>query len=155
MKKIISLFISLCLLLVSNVVVFAEGNEKKTTTVTYTPTESYEWSIPESVTATTDGADITCTITKLILANNNTLKITVSSKNGYKLVNGKTEIAYTLKKGGNVLQDGYAAYEFESNTDLTTANTQTIKAYLSTLPNNMLVQAYTDTLTFTASVTNQ
>ena len=154
MKKIISLFISLCLLLVSNVVVFAEGDEK-TTTVTYTPTESYEWSIPESVTATTEGADITCTITKLILANNDTLKITVSSKNGFKLKNGGVEIGYTLKKDEKVLENGNAAYEFESDTDLTTANTQIIKAYLSTLPNNMLVQAYTDTLTFTAIVTNQ
>ena len=151
MKKIISLFISLCLLLVGNVVVFAEGDEK-TTTVTYTPTKSYEWSIPETVTATTEGADITCTITKLILANNDTLKIAVSSKNGFKLKNGGVEIGYTLKKGEKVLENDNAAYEFESNTDLTTANTQTIKAYLSTLPNNMLVQAYTDTLTFTASV---
>lgn len=166
MKKLLSLALVLCLML--GVTAMAEGNtitqdssEKKgQTTVKFNieATENYTVTIPSSVsldktsTGTIEGSDKIVLDTRDFHATGKTVTVTLSSSaNGFKLKNGDNEISYTMKSGSVIMTGDMtlASWTFGQDTYQNVPISFECDTNLSNLP----AGDYTDTLTFTVSVT--
>ena len=127
---------------------FAADN---TMTATYDVAESYQVSIPASITVGSGNA--TVSTTQCILASGHTLKVDLTgSANNFALKNGTSEYsAYQLLKGSDAL----AVNDNVLSVAAGAANgSQALTASLtgSAAVDSILAGTYTDTLTFTVSV---
>lgn len=148
MKKILTCLLSICICM--NGFILINADETK---VTYTPAqEEYVFSIPADLALSSSSAtDLTCTVSKLILTDGNSLEIKISSKNGYKLKDSGSlyEAEYAAKKGGATLSDESVAFSFEAGAS---ELSQTIQLSLKSLPKIMKLVELSDVLTFTAEI---
>lgn len=163
MKKIFAMALALCLpcgmtALADNTTINQDSTSKTAdTTVSYTiaENETYTVTIPSSVTLT--GSD---NLSGMISIGLKTEKFNVpgktiavkltSAENDFKLVNGEKKIPYTLKAAGVEYKadDTVLEWTYGNATDQTKA--LVVSAIVSS---NLPAGEYTDTLTFTVSVT--
>lgn len=134
--------------------VAADNDGSKTTTINYTVTEAFAWSVPASVTFAKNGDATqtgTVTVTKNIIGSGKTLRIAINGDEDFTLKDGADasntrkyqafvgSSTTALAKGGSVLNvaagtnSGSAAMKF-------TLDTATVEK----------AGTYTDTLAFTA-----
>lgn len=166
MEKILALVLALCLLCggtaMADATTINQDSTSKTanTTVSYTiaTNETYTVTIPSAVTLTGTGSLSGTLPIRLQTPNFNvtgktiTVKLT-STANGLKLklANSTSEIAYTLKAAGVEYKAGDTLLSWTYDGE-TTEKTLPLVAG-ATLSSNLLAGEYTDTLTFTVSVT--
>lgn len=150
-NKKITIILSLIIILGMTVPVFATQSitETGTTTVSYGVSEGYTVSIPADFTVTTTATVKEISASNVLLEDGETLKVTMKSTNGYKLKNGTSEIAYSIKNGETALTGedvevlSVAAGTTSGKTELTfSTTTENINAAT-------LSGTHTDTLTFT------
>lgn len=164
MKKILAMVLTLCLLccgvaLADNTTINQDSTSQTAdTTVSYTvaENESYIVTIPSAVTLENKKGSLSGAVSvRLQTPSFNvsgktiTVKLT-STANDFNLVNGNNQITYTLKAGGVMykVDDTLLSWTYGENTDQTLALVANAFDYGS-LP----AGDYTDTLTFTVSVT--
>lgn len=160
MKKILSLLLSLCLLCASVAVaenVIDVDNASQNTLVTFEvpePETSYTVTIPASVSFVGEATTTSMTVTigaDSTLALGATLQVVLeSSSNNFQLKQGSNGIAYAIKKDGSSLGAGSAVLTWTEGEGIPAAATLNLEVTGSTdgLPHG----AYTDTLTFKATV---
>lgn len=169
MKKILAIVLILCLLcggvaLADNTTINQDStSQNATTTVSYTiaTCEEYTVTIPSSVTMSgssdniSGSISISLNITKFNVAGK-TIKVVLSSAaNGYTdgkyaLVSGENKINYTLKQSGKEYKPGDTVIEWTYGGGTQVSQSLNAQAYPSA---NLPAGDYTDTLTFTVSVT--
>ena len=160
MKKLFSLLISLSLLCAGVAVaenVIDVENPSQSTTVTFEvpePETSYTVTIPASVSFIEDATTASMSVTiggDSTLAIGATLKVILeNSSNSFQLKQGDNAIAYAIKKDGSPLSTGSEVLtwtEGEAVPGAATLNLE-VTGTIDGLPSG----AYTDTLTFKATV---
>ncbi|MBQ0036927.1 MAG: hypothetical protein KBT35_08435 [Firmicutes bacterium] len=173
MKKLLTILLSvLCLFLVVGVNISAEeepttikypeddtdsdGVTTATTKIKYEVGDTYTWTISSEIETAVVGKGITVSVTECNLIEGNTLNITVSSTNTWKLKYTDTkQQAYTLT--GPVFVEGKDTNKVWANDDIVLSTTLTnaksvegVFAWNTTAPSAAGI--YEDTLTFTASI---
>jgi len=158
MKKL-KILMAAIMMIAAATPVFAANLTETTTTgsmnVTYGVGSTYTISIPESLNFTsslTQTADVS--VSNVLLAHGEILKLNLTSANGYKLMNEDSEIVYTVTKEAVAFTDQVTevlSVEAGDPTVVTEVElsfaTTTEAIALATLSGQ-----HTDTLTFTASV---
>lgn len=159
MKKILALVLALCLccgIAVADTITEKSDSNTASTTVSYTieACEEYTVTIPSSVKLENKSG----TLSGLVSVRLDTSKFNVVGKTitvklseaALNLVNGASKIAYTLKNAGVEYKAGDTVLEwaYGGATDQTKA--LVVTAYM---PSNLPAGDYSDTLTFTVSVT--
>ena len=160
MKKLFSLLLSLSLLCAGVAVaenVIDVENPSQSTTVTFEvpePETSYTVTIPASVSFIEDATTASMSVTiggDSTLAIGATLKVILeNSSNSFQLKQGDNAIAYAIKKDGSPLSTGSEVLtwtEGEAVPGAATLNLE-VTGTIDGLPSG----AYTDTLTFKATV---
>lgn len=130
-----------------------------TAEVKYTVAESYSWTVPADVTFTstqgineTEDKTATVSVEKNVIPDGKSLNISISSKNGFKVVNSGTSLDYKVVKTGNTTaltnDDVILTVKAGVNT-----GSQELTFTLSTTTGTAEVAGtYTDTVTYTATV---
>lgn len=121
------------------------SHDSKSLGVSYTGTDSYVWSIPSEINLN-DQDTLTVSATKANEEANASLKIVVSSENGFNMKSdtGRTG-AYKITKDGNQITNNSTILE------TTSSGTSTADLKFTANPANfMTAEKYNDTLTFKA-----
>ena len=121
------------------------SHDSKSLGVSYTGTDSYVWSIPSEINLNNQDT-LTVSATKANEEANASLKIVVSSENGFNLKSdtGRTG-AYKITKDGNQITNNSTILE------TTSSGTSTADLKFTANPANfMTAEKYNDTLTFKA-----
>lgn len=121
------------------------SHDSKSLGVSYTGTDSYVWSIPSEINLN-DQDTLTVSATKANEEANASLKIVVSSENGFSMKSdtGRTG-AYKITKDGNQIANNSTILE------TTSSGTSTTDLKFTANPANfMTAEKYNDTLTFKA-----
>lgn len=165
MKKAFAMLLALCLLcggvaLAENSTINQDSASKTAdTTVSYTiaENETYTVTIPSSVTLTNAGDNLSGTVSvRLQTPNFNVVGKTIAvklTKAAFELANGDNKIPYSIKSAGNgvALNDTVLSWTYG---DATTDNTKALTVQSTNGLSNLPAGDYTDTLTFTVSVTS-
>lgn len=163
MKKAFAMLLALCLLcsgaaLAENSTINQDSASKTAnTTVSYTiaANETYTVTIPSSVTLTNAGDNLSGTVSvRLQTPNFNVMGKTIAvklTKAAFELANGTNKIPYTLKAAGKEynVDDTLLSWTYGEQTDQTLALVAG-----ATISSTLPAGDYTDTLTFTVSVTS-
>lgn len=99
MKKILTMLTTICLLVTLSGVGFAE--EGKSTTITYHVDQSYEISIPATVTL---GNTIEVSANDVVIEYGKKLNVKINGE--FKLNNNDYEVAYSITSGDNPISSG-------------------------------------------------
>lgn len=157
MKKLLTVMLSVLMLLVTSVSVFAE--DTKDTNLTYTVTESYEWTQPSAITFTTESSGTTQTgnlqVTKCIIANGKVLNIYAKGSGtsaAFTITDGSDALTYTLKAGDTSVATGGKALTLAAGANLTTLGTVTITFDLTDANAGKKAGTFIGTCTFEAKV---
>lgn len=160
MKKPICLLLALSLLCAGVAVaenVIDVGNPSQSTTVTFEvpePETSYTVTIPASVSFIEDATTTSMSVTigaDSTLAEGASLKVLLEqSANGFQLKQSENAIAYEIKKDGSRLSAGSEVLSWTQGEEIPGAATLNLEVTgsIDGLPSG----AYTDTLTFKATV---
>lgn len=162
MKKLFTLILTLCLLgganaLAEDTQVSVDG-ESGSTTVSYTVERNAEFivTIPAAatLTGTAEAADVTGDLTIALdgtKVNVNGFKVTVTldkSANSFKLVNGDTQVAYTVSKDGSAITAGAEVLVWTYDPTETAKTASQTLSLSATAASFVVAGEYTDTLTF-------
>ena len=155
MKKMVAVLLTAVMIMSTSMAAFAADDQtvsgnSGTTDVKYTTEEAYTVTIPADVTltATTLSTTGNVTVTDALLGEGKTLKITVESAKGYKLENGTSNIAYTLKKGDTTITaDANEVLSVAAGTKTGSA-ALTFATSAENVANATLAGEHKDTLTF-------
>lgn len=130
------------------------GSNTQTVEVTYSVNNSWTVSIPGSIVVGNDGASQKVKASDVLIGEGQSLKVTVSSGNEWKLKgSGSVEFGYELKVDGTVYSDSVLtvnAGTTESVEKILTANLKGDDANAGKYSTNG--ESYTDELTFTVTV---
>lgn len=155
MKKIVSLVLVLALTLSLSIPVFAAGNntlnqatDSGTTTATYRKDKAYTVTIPADITV--GGEAITISASGVMIDPKDTLKVKVSSANGWEVSYQDVSLAYHLVMNSTEVRDNDTVVL--SVAAGTPTGSQKLTAALDSDVNVTKSGAYTDTLTFTVSI---
>lgn len=121
------------------------SHDSKSLGVSYTGTDSYVWSIPSEINLNNQDT-LTVSATKANEEANASLKIVVSSENGFNMKSGTGRMgAYNITKDGNQITNNSTILE------TTSSGTSTADLKFTANPANfMTAEKYNDTLTFKA-----
>lgn len=121
------------------------SHDSKSLGVSYTGTDSYVWSIPSEINLN-DQDTLTVSATKANEEANASLKIVVSSENGFNMKSDTGRMgAYNITKDGNQITNNSTILE------TTSSGTSTADLKFTANPANfMTAEKYNDTLTFKA-----
>lgn len=121
------------------------SHDSKSLGVSYTGTDSYVWSIPSEINLNNQDT-LTVSATKANEEANASLKIVVSSENGFNMKSGTGRMgAYKITKDGNQITNNSTILE------TTSSGTSTADLKFTANPANfMTAEKYNDTLTFKA-----
>ena len=163
-KKMLISFLSSLMLIttVSSTAVMAD-DETKVTTLTYTISESYAWTIHPAVDfgknagagkTITKGSN-TVSVTKCILEDGNSLHISVvgsGTDGAFTINNGGTEVLnYTIKSGSNNITTGGDVLTVESGENISSTD-MTFTLATTTSKTNEVAGTYSGTVTYTAEI---
>ena len=151
MKKLSLTLLSVlmfCTLATTNV--FAEDGSKETE-VTYEAPSTYQWSVPQTLSISTEDSTLDVEVMNPSLAAGEKIKITVESANNFNVKNGSTSLSYKLAKDSEyktVIANNDVVVETVAGAQ------QGLQQQLHVKLNAAGTKAgkYSDTLTFTASV---
>jgi spore coat protein U-like protein len=170
MKKILTLFTAvLCAFCLITPVSASVVGDNKQTTVNYAVTEAYEWDIHAEIdfgsnagvgqtierTIDSDNATASVSVTGARIADGKCIDITIDSANNFHVVNGSTQLAYTVKKSaaGSALADGDSVLVLNAGA---AGGSQSLIFTLSTGSSaGEVAGTYVDTITYTAVIRNQ
>lgn len=154
MKKIVSLVLVLALALSLSIPAFAADNtlnsttQSGNTTATYTMAKSYTVTIPDAITV--GGSAITVKAENVVIDPKDTLEVKVSSANGWNLTYQGDRLAYHLAKDSTeVKTDNALVLSVAAGT---ATGSQALTAALNSDVTVTKSGTYTDTLTFTVSI---
>lgn len=157
MKKTVLVLISLLCLFTLFATTISAEDDSKTTTITYTVDDTFEWSVTPEITAK-DDENIWITISKWDLADTSQINISVeSTANNWQLVAGENKkVAYKV-----VGTEKSAEEQWENDTLLLTASGEfTISKthagifyWVNKAPEKAGI--YQDNITFVASISKQ
>lgn len=121
------------------------SHDSKSLGVSYTGTDSYVWSIPSEINLNNQDT-LTVSATKANEEANASLKIVVSSENGFNMKSDTGRMgAYKITKDGNQITNNSTILE------TTSSGTSTADLKFTANPANfMIAEKYNDTLTFKA-----
>lgn len=131
MKKILTVLLTLLMVLSSVGMVFAEGEDTKSTSVTYQVGEYYEWVQPADVAFTNNAyqnVERSVAVTKNTIEANNKLNIKIlgDANNEFKIKaeEGDTTLAYAVSKSidGTALTTGTSVLEVASGINTISQN---------------------------------
>ena len=125
--------------------------ESSTTVVTYTPQQTYNWSISSSVVNLNSSSSMSVNANQIRIERDNELVITVDSVNDWKLKYRNDEIDYSIYRGDIKLIDGAQVLQVQSG-HYSDTYSQTINMTLGTTSAARYSNTYSDTLIYTAKV---
>lgn len=154
MKKILSLTLVLTMVLTMSVTAFAAeidmntNNKTGSTEITYTVSDSYVVTIPDSMTV---GTNASVSVSNVTIAKGYDLAVSVSSNqynNGWKLKNNDDAIGYSLKINNEAVANNGTVLTAESGV----STSITLVTALAGNKSPKYSGSYTDTLTFSVAV---
>jgi hypothetical protein len=150
-KKLLSLSIVFALLLMF---VPVKASDTKTTDLSLTVSQTYEWSAPASITFTTNATNETkagtVSVTSNVIPDGKKLVIKISSTEDFKMTSGTAYRTYQVKKGSSVLAAGGTVLEVASGSN---TGSQSLDFILQSVA-NPVAGTFTGTCDFEASIVN-
>ncbi len=125
-EKLVAMAVATSMVVPTIMPIMAEDN--KTTTATYEVTKSYEWTVPESLTFSTDDkptASSTVSVKKNVIGPTETLKITIKGNGGGT---GGTAVDDGFKVSNG--ENHYLTYEVTKSNATTNANVKSGESVL-------------------------